>query len=101
MALLLVQRHLDGLCLVAGAALLAPRNVLAWVGGSIYAVLAETLPADASPFLFRGSYMTAVSTRGRSSQDSGEGQGGRVPVLQEGLSTAGGRDVLSDGSRDV
>lgn len=91
----------SALCLVAGAALLAPRNVLSWVGGSIYAVLLETLPADASPFLLRGSYMTAVSTRGRSSQDSGEGQGGRVPVLQEGLSTAGGRDVLKDGSRDV
>jgi len=81
----------SALCIIRDSALLAPRNVLTWVGGSILGVLAETASPDSSPFVTRESYLAAAGKEGGK-----EGEEGRrrcfTPVLSEWLSVAGGGD---------
>lgn len=80
----------SGLCIIRDSALLAPRNVLTWVGGSILGVLAETAPPDSSPFITREAYVAASAKEGGEEED-GNKMGSFPPMLSEWLSVAGKR----------
>ena len=76
------------LCIIRNSALLAPRNVLTWVGGSILGVIAETAPPDSSPFVTRDSYLATASTEGGEKEEERR-MGSFPPVLFEWLSCGG------------
>lgn len=79
--------NFSGLCVIRDSALLSPRNVLTWVGGSILGVLVETAPHDSSPFVSRESYLAAaVDKQGREKEEGRGGWSCFAPVLSEWLS---------------
>ena len=79
-----------GLCVVREAALLAPRNVLAWVGGSILAVLEETV-ADSSLFVDREDYLASSSSEVGEKSRSGT----TTTALPDWLAVSGDADSSS------
>ena len=80
----------SGLCVIRDSALLSPRNVLTWVGGSILGVLIETALPDSSPFISRESYLAAaVDEKGKEKEEERRGVSCFAPVLSEWLSVGG------------